>query len=92
MKIEVNFFGTYREIVGRKQIVVELEKGVNVKALLEKLCAEYPDLKKKFFKGDKFSENVMVLLNGQNIIFLNTFDTEIKDTSKVSILSPISGG
>ena len=94
MKIEVRFFANLREFVKTKAVVEDVKSGTSVGDILQKICERF---------GVKFreqvldrhgqpNENVKILLNGHNIVFLQDTATKLKDGDVIAIFPPVGGG
>jgi len=88
-KVSVKFFVELRDITGVKR---DDFKARNVEELLKKLVEKYPKLKDVLFKNGNLNEEYLIVLNGQNVRFLDGLKTRLKEGDVVSIMSPIVGG
>ncbi|MBT3362622.1 MAG: molybdopterin converting factor subunit 1 [Chloroflexi bacterium] len=79
MLVTVKFFASYREIVGKPAIEVELEDGATVAALIANLVEQYPD-----FPDDPSSAAV-------NAEYIDT-DLTLSPGDEVAFFPPFSGG
>lgn len=81
MNIRLKFFASAREIVGTKDLDMDIEKGSKAKDVLDRLKEKYPGLKK---------------LDGQLILAVNKqtgrADKMIEDGDEIAVLPPVSGG
>ena len=75
--IEVEFLGYFADLVGRRKVSINMEKG-KVKDLLK--------LFPQILKVPK--DSIIVLVNG----LAAKFETEIKEGDKVAVMPPIGGG
>ena len=94
MKIEVRLFANLREMAKTKAMIEDIKSETSVGDVLQKICERF---------GAKFceqvlnerggpNENVKVLLNGQNIVFLRGAATKLKDGDVIAIFPPVGGG
>ncbi|RLI71900.1 molybdopterin synthase sulfur carrier subunit [Archaeoglobales archaeon] len=83
--VKVKLFANFREIVGSKEIEVNVK---SVKELLDLLVKDHPKLK-DHFSGDKIKEYVHIMINGKIVDDLNV---GLKQNDVVAIFPPVSGG
>jgi len=81
MKVKVKFFSSHRNVVGEKEIEMDVKEGSRVHELVDMLMKKYPGLK-------KLSEYTVLSLNhryaeGKEIL---------KEGDEVAIFPPIEGG
>lgn len=81
MHVRVRLFAYCAEAVGRREIVIKLNKGMTLDDLKEHIALLYPVLK-PFYKGLAFAVN-------EEMAEKNTI---LKDGDEVSLLPPVSGG
>ena len=81
MKINIKFFASYKEALGREQIEVELEEDSTANDLLAMLRHDYPKL-------GNLMETLVVSIN----LEYASFDTVLKEGDEVALLPPVSGG
>lgn len=81
MRIHLKLFATYREIVGRRDLPIEVENGSTIGDLVGTLLSEYPKL-------EKHKEAMIYSVNKEYA----SLDTRLNDGDEVGILPPISGG
>jgi len=75
----VRFFARCREIVGEKQKEVEIEEGMRIKDIIDRLIKEYPELKKV---------KLIVSLNRKYA----DLEEKLKNKDEVAVFPPVSGG
>jgi len=66
--------------------------GATVQAVLEDLVAQYPALQSKLFLDGKLRAHVNVLLNDEDIRYLDDTDTPVVDGNVVVLIPAVSGG
>src|ERR1041384_8351773 len=81
MRVRLLFFATLKDIVGARQLDVELPSGSTIHDLLTRLESEYPR-----FKGYR-----PVLLTAINEDYVDK-SARINDGDEVAIFPPVSGG
>ncbi|MEM3668022.1 MAG: MoaD family protein, partial [Thermoplasmatales archaeon] len=57
--------------------------------LIERYGREFRD---KLFIGNLPRENIIILVNGKNIIFLSKMETKLNEGDNVDIFPPVAGG
>lgn len=89
--MKVLFFAYIRNYTKTKQI--EVNGYDNLRDLLHKLCDLYgKEFTKKVFKGETLSDEIIILVNGRNINFLQDLDTPLKEDDEISIFPVVAGG
>lgn len=94
LKVEVRLFANLRELAKTKAVVEDIKIGTSVGDVLQKICERF---------GAKFreqildrhgqpNENVKILLNGRNIVFLHDTATKLKDGDVIAFFPPVGGG
>ena len=81
MQVTVKFFATYREVVGRRELKVELEDGATLRDLRGVIYASHPRLK-------GFEETMLLAVNQE----LADPGAPLRDGDEVALLPPVSGG
>lgn len=92
--MRVEFYGTYRMLVGDRTIEVELDGILTVRELLQKVCTRIPALQDALFNkhGDLYAY-IPVYVNGRNPRLLdNGLNTPVWPEDVLSLFSPISSG
>lgn len=90
MEIECNVFGPFREAVGEKTVVREVDPTATVGDLLSELVADY-DLD-GVFSDDGGLGSVTVTKNGTNVAHLDGLETALDDGDVVRLAPPVVGG
>jgi len=94
IKVQVKFFTTLREIVGKKEEQIELSRSVTVEALLRQVSKTYG----KEFQDYLYDElgnlrgHLHFLVNGKSITALQGLKTQLREGDQVAILPPVGGG
>lgn len=73
------------------QAVVEVS-GATVKELLDDLGAKYPGITGRLFDGAALRRFVNVYLNDEDVRYLDSLQTPVKDGDTVSIIPAVAGG
>ncbi len=91
MKVIVKSFANFREIMGKRELEIELKSNSSVGELLENLCRRY-ELRNQLFDGNAIKRYVKVLVNGEDIVFLKGLETKLKNGDEVALFPPVAGG
>lgn len=92
--MKVNFYATFRPIIGGKTVPVELGEETTVQQLVHRLIDQYPALGPELFddQGNLFP-HVHVFVNGRDAPYLpDAMQTVLKDSDTVDIFPPVGGG
>src|SRR4029450_2654831 len=81
MKVHVQFYAQLRDLVGMRQLDVDVADGATVRDLVEQIYAQQPKLR----QHDKS------ILIGAGVEFVNR-NYKLKPGNKVSISPPVQGG
>jgi molybdopterin synthase sulfur carrier subunit len=73
------------------QAVVEA-KGTTVQSLLEDVGRQYPGITSRLFDNGQVRRFVNVYLNDEDIRYLDSLNTAVKDGDEVSIIPAVAGG
>jgi MoaD family protein len=94
MRISLKLLRPFSDIVGKKELEVELEDPAgNMKSLLDKLSLEYPRFGEQIFdESGELDPYVNVFVNDKPLSILEGMDTKLRDGDAVLIFFPISGG
>lgn len=95
MQAEVNFFSTLRLELGIDRIVIDSEKEFMTIGEL------FPAIDRRFDKNvsEKLADSAgsvrpgaVILVNGKNILHLNSLNTKVYNNDRVVIFPPAAGG
>lgn len=92
MELELRFFATFREAVGRKTVVREFEDGSDVREVLSVLEAEYEQMDGRLIVDDDLAPQINVLKNGREVLHLQGLETPLADGDRLSVFPPVAGG
>ncbi|MHC1627386.1 MAG: ubiquitin-like small modifier protein 1 [Candidatus Nezhaarchaeales archaeon] len=92
MKVVVEVYGLLRELMGWRNIEIEVSDGSTLEQLIEILVSEKPEAKELILEGSKLRDYVKVLVNGRDCRFLNGLRTKLEDGYVISIFPPAGGG
>lgn len=79
MKVTVKYFAFFKELTGKSQESIEIEKGRTTKDLLEIILNKY---------RLKYNAKIVIALNQE---YIKT-DVRLNDGDEVAIMMPSSGG
>ncbi len=89
--MRVKFFAYYRDIFKCKEINIKSCKTIN--ELVDYFCYEYGQkVKNIFYKNNKFSDEIIILVNGRHINHLEKLETKLKESDTVSLFPVVAGG
>jgi len=94
IKVEVRFLGIFRQVSGRNQVLVELEKPLTVGKTIEKIMEAFPSEFKRTLVDLELEDprpNALILVNGKEISVLQGLETEVEDGDEI-VLVPVSHG
>jgi molybdopterin synthase sulfur carrier subunit len=95
IRIKIRTSLDFKKIFGQGRFEVSSHEGVSLKDFLDQLVERYGDeLAARLFDPDdgKIASHVMLMVNGQNINFLDKLDTVLQDGDEILILPPVAGG
>jgi molybdopterin converting factor small subunit len=77
----VKLYGKAKELAGKEELDVSLEKPTTIRELIDKISEGRPEVSSK-----------AVLVNGRNCIFSDGLETLVNEGDLVEILPFVSGG
>lgn len=92
--MKVNFYATFRPIVGGKTVVAPFDAGVTLSRLVAWLIEQHPALGPQLFdeQGQLF-RHVHIFVNGRDAPYLpDALETVLADHDTVDIFPPVGGG
>ncbi|MFQ5780039.1 MAG: MoaD/ThiS family protein [Nitrospiria bacterium] len=81
--VKVRFFAVLKNIVGKEELTVDIEKGTTLGQLIEKLERELPPLKEPLKEG-----KILISVN-QEVVERHCL---ISDGDEIALLPPFAGG
>ena len=95
MRIKVKSVASLADLLGRKEIEVELEEGSDVYGLFEALFRRFgAEVRSEVWDPKRNAPRayIKILLNGRDFDFIRGSKTELSDGDTVAIFPPIAGG
>ena len=94
MELELRFFATYREAVGRKTIEREYEgSSITVGEVLRGLEAEFDGLEGLLLDDEgEILDMLTILRNGREVVHLEGTATVLEEGDTLSVFPPVAGG
>ena len=95
IRVKIRTSLDFKKIFGQGRFEVSSPDGVTLKDFLDQLIETWgDDLASRLFEPDgrNVLPHIMLMVNGQNINFLNRLDTVLQDEDEVLILPPVAGG
>ena len=88
----VKYFATIRTYTGENERRLDDAPG-DLRALLTALADRYgTSFRRAVFAGDELSGEIIILVNGRNVLYLQKLDTPLKADDEVSIFPMVAGG
>ena len=94
INVKVKFLGIFRQVSGRNQVLVKLEKPPTVGKTIEKLTEAFSSEFKRTLIDPELEDprpNALILVNGKEISVLQGLETEVEDGDEIA-LAPVSHG
>ena len=92
--MKVNFYATYRQLVGGKTVDIPTAKSVTVRQLIDEVIRCYPRLRAELLDdGGQLYRHVHVFVSGRDAPYLvEGLDTTLAEDDTVNIFPPVAGG
>ncbi|UCD82333.1 MAG: MoaD family protein [Desulfobacterales bacterium] len=90
--VQVDLHATIQEVFGEKTIRVALNSPQTVRHLLAELCTSRQRHAQIFTDSGELRNDVKILRNGRNIVFLDNLDTELNNGDIIAVFPPVVGG
>jgi molybdopterin synthase sulfur carrier subunit len=84
-----------KKIIGKREVEIEVPEGGAVEALLSGMVRTWgEELDSCLFEpgSTRLHSHIRLMVNGQDIGFLNGLETVLKDGDEILILPPVAGG
>jgi sulfur-carrier protein len=92
--MQVNFYATFRPIVGSKTVDFDLPAGATPASLLQAVLGAYPALRPQLYdENGVLHSHVHIFINGRDVQYLPAaWETPLDPQDKVDIFPPVGGG
>lgn len=90
MSVQVHVPQMFRKHTGGAKTV--LVQGKTVREVLESLDQAYPGFRDRLLDGRGLHQFVNIYRNDEDIRFLESLDTEVREGDSISILPAVAGG
>ena len=92
--MKVNFYATYRPIVGGKTIDLDVDHGITISQLVEVIIARFPAMRREMLdENSQLYSHVHIFVNGRDVCYLEkAMDTIILADDTLNIFPPVGGG
>ena len=81
IRLNVKFFSSVRDVIGQKNVEIEVDKNMTVEQLLEHLKGKYSGL-------DDLKKQIIIAVNKNTV----PKTKRLEDGDEVALLPPVSGG
>ncbi len=95
IRVKIHTILTLKKIVGHRELEVSIQEGSTVKDLLSWMRQRWGEaLSGELFypESDRLLPHIRLLVNGQDIQFLNGTETILRDGDEFSLLPMLTGG
>lgn len=92
MEIELRFFATFRDAVGRKHVERAYDDGATVRTVLSALESEFDGLDGRLLDDGEIRPQLSILINGRDVQHEGGPDTALDDDDRLSVFPPVAGG
>jgi molybdopterin synthase sulfur carrier subunit len=88
----VKYYANLRLVTGKSEEVMNAD-GKTVDEIIKSISSTYGDgFAKLMFSNGSLRGNVIILINGQNIIFKNGVNEKLREDDLLDIFPPVAGG
>jgi MoaD family protein len=94
MEITVHYFTILRELTEKRQEKIKMKEGSTIKDTLAVLVEKYGERFKQYVSPPKGKKGLqlVLLLNNQDITYLDGLRAILHDEDTISLILPIAGG
>ncbi len=94
MPLTVKFVGALRHLSGKTQLTLGFQDGASIKAVIDTLGEEIPQLKRTFCDSElnDARSNSLILVNGREISVLDGYKTKLSDGDEIVFVPVVHGG
>ena len=90
--ITARFVASVKKIFGQTEAALPTDEAPTVGGELRRLCSTSERERGLFVEADVARSDVIVLLNGRNIVFLEGLRTSLASGDVISVFPPLIGG
>jgi molybdopterin synthase sulfur carrier subunit len=92
--MKVNFYATYRPLVGGKTVEFDLEPGGTIRQLVAAIVARFPAMQREMLDDDgNLCSHVHIFVNGRDSALMEEkLDTVLQADDVLNIFPPVGGG
>ena len=88
----IKYFATIRTYTGENERRLDDAPG-DLRELLTALAGRYgTSFRRAVFAGDELNGEIIILVNGRNVLYLQRLDTPLEANDEVSIFPMVAGG
>ena len=91
-KVEAAFYGLLKRVFQEEKKQIDLSNASNIRTLLLVLCNSRERRDRIFDEHGNVRQNISIVINGRNIVFLKGLETELNAGDSVAIFPPMAGG
>jgi sulfur-carrier protein len=91
-EITVRFFASLKDIFKQKEAGLGTDQASTVHEALDHVCTTRERRRGVFTDSGGLQPDVLVLVNGRNIVFLEDLATPLQSGDVVSVFPPVKGG
>jgi sulfur-carrier protein len=95
IKVRVHTILTLKEIIGQREVEIDLPQGTSLKGLLSHMVGVWGERlsERLFIEGtEELLPRIRVMVNGRDIQFVQGLETVLHDGDVVHLFPPVSGG
>lgn len=93
--VKIRLLLKFKELIGEREVPLTIPEETTVGILLEIMVQKWgKDLEEMIFEPDtdQMLNYIQLMVNGQNILFLQGMDTILKNGDEFLIFPPVGGG
>lgn len=90
--VEVRLYAGLRQVFGTKQVHVPAAQAPDVRRLLAVICDSPERRRALFAESGELRKEIVVLVNGRNIRFLDGVASRLAESDAVAVFPPVYGG
>ena len=92
--VTIRFFGVFRSITGKNELIIEFKDAVQLKEAIERIIGEMPRLKRSLIDPELEdpTPNTLILVNGKEISVLNGLETMLENGDEIVFIPVLHTG